>query len=475
MPLSLVGFNYKHTPLALREVLNIPSARLPALLDEVRQACALDELMVLSTCNRVEFYFSAAEGEQASQSILAWMKRGFSGWEGEIERRAVILHDQPAVTHLFRVACSLESMVIGEPQILGQVKESFQIARQQRTVGPYLTGLMQKVFQAAKRVRSETGIARFPVSVSYMAVELAGKIFERLDDKTVMVIGAGDMAELVVAHLKRKGVRKLVITNRTFSNAVALAERVQGSAVPFEEMAGQLAASDIVIASTGAQGHVVDKEMARQAAKSRKGNPIFFIDIAVPRDISPEVGSLSNVYCYDIDALQTAASANLKERESESGKAQAIIDDEMRSFHNAGRARLAVPVIRALREQFNETGNLALEKTFKRLSHLSEPEREAMRALVRSLTNKLLHLPSTRLREMEAEGDGGLFSEALVGLFGLNPDAMDIPAARSGTGNAGEAQGEGSAVENSGEGTVENSGEGSVLANVVQFRIPAKP
>ena len=475
MPLSLVGFNYKHTPLALREVLNIPSARLPALLDEVRQACALDELMVLSTCNRVEFYFSAAEGEQASQSILAWMKRGFSGWEGEIERRAVILHDQPAVTHLFRVACSLESMVIGEPQILGQVKESFQIARQQRMVGPYLTGLMQKVFQAAKRVRSETGIARFPVSVSYMAVELAGKIFERLDDKTVMVIGAGDMAELVVAHLKRKGVRKLVITNRTFSNAVALAERVQGSAVPFEEMAGQLAASDIVIASTGAQGHVVDKEMARQAAKSRKGNPIFFIDIAVPRDISPEVGSLSNVYCYDIDALQTAASANLKERESESGKAQAIIDDEMRSFHNAGRARLAVPVIRALREQFNETGNLALEKTFKRLSHLSEPEREAMRALVRSLTNKLLHLPSTRLREMEAEGDGGLFSEALVGLFGLNPDAMDIPAARSGTGNAGEAQGERSAVENSGEGTVENSGEGSVLANVVQFRIPAKP
>ncbi|MEE8434413.1 MAG: glutamyl-tRNA reductase [bacterium] len=457
MPLSLVSFNYKHTPLALRELLNIPSARLPALLHEVRQACALDELMMLSTCNRVEFYFSAAEGEQASQAILAWMKKGFSGWEEDMERCGVILHDQPAVIHLFRVACSLESMVIGEPQILGQVKESFQIARQHRMVGPYLTGLMQKVFQAAKRVRTETGIARFPVSVSYMAVELAGKIFERLDDKTVLVIGAGEMAELVVAHLKRKGVRKLMITNRTFSNAVALAERVQGSAVRFEQMADHLAASDIVIGSTGAQGHVVDKEMARQATKSRKGNPIFFIDIAVPRDISPEVGSLSNVYCYDIDALQNAASANLKERESESEKAQAIIDEEVRAVQHAGNARLAVPVIRALREQFNETGNLELEKTFKRLGHLSEAEREAMRGLVRSVTNKLLHRPSTRLKEMEADGDGSLFSEALVGLFGLNPDAMDTPDAPLGPGNAGEAQ-----------------REDPVLENVVQLRIPGK-
>ena len=471
MPLSLVSFNFKHTPLALRELLNVPSAKVPALLDEVGQACALDELMMLSTCNRVEFYFSAADGQQASQAILAWMKKGFSGWEEEIERCGVILHDQPAVTHLFRVACSLESMVIGEPQILGQVKESFQIARKHRTVGPYLTGLMQKVFQAAKKVRTETGIARFPVSVSYMAVELAGKIFERLDNKTVMVIGAGEMAELVVAHLKRKGVRKLVITNRTFSNAVALAERVQGSAVRFEEMPDHLAASDIVIGSTGAQGHVVDKEMARKAAKIRKGNPIFFIDIAVPRDISPEVGSLSNVYCYDIDALQTASSANLKERESESEKAQAIIDDEVRSFQRAGNARLAVPVIRALREQFNETGNLELEKTFKRLRHLSEAERETMRGLVRSLTNKLLHLPSTRLREIEADGDGGLFSEALVGLFGLNPDAKETQVAPSATGPAGETRRE---LSEAGNSTEENTRENTLLENVVQFRIPGK-
>ena len=419
MPLSLVSFNFKHTPLALRELLDIPSARLPALLHEVLQACALDELMMLSTCNRVEFYFSAAEGERASQAILAWVKNGFSGWEADTERYGVILHDQPALTHLFRVACSLESMVIGEPQILGQVKESFQIARQHRTVGPYLTGLMQKVFQAAKRVRSETGIARFPVSVGYMAVELAGRIFERLDDKTAMVIGAGEMAELVVACLKRKGVRKISITNRTFSNAVALAERVQGSAVRFEQMADHLATSDIVIASTGAQGHVVDKEMARQATKSRKGKPIFFIDIAVPRDISPEVGSLSNVYCYDIDALQNSVSANIQERESEAEKAQLIIQEEVRSFQHSGTARLAVPVIRALREQFNETGNLELEKTFKRLGHLSDVEREAMRGLVRSVIKKLLHLPSTRLKEMGADGGGSLFSEALVGLFGL--------------------------------------------------------
>lgn len=470
MPLSLISFNYKHTPLALRELLDVPSSRLPGMLAEMRQDCALDELMVLSTCNRVEFYFSAAEGRQASLDILAWMKKGFSGWEEEMERCGVILHDQPAVTHLFRVACSLESMVIGEPQILGQVKESFQIARQHRTVGPYLTGLMQKVFQAAKKVRTDTAIARFPVSVSYMAVELAGKIFERLDDKTVMVIGAGEMAELVVAHLKGKGVRNIVITNRTFSNAVALAERVQGRAVRFEEMPDHLASSDIVIASTGAQGHVVDKEMARQAVKSRKGNPIFFIDIAVPRDISPEVGTLSNVYCYDIDALQNAAFANLKERESEAEKAQAIIDGEVRSFQRAGNARMAVPVIRALREQFNETGNLELDKTFKRMGHLSEAEREAMRSLVRSLTNKLLHLPSTRLREIEADGDGGLYSEALVSLFGLNPDAKKTRRAQSGTEGAKRER---PPVDNpDGEDSME---ENTVLANVVQLRIPGKP
>ena len=457
MPLSLVSFNYKYTPLALRELLIVPATKLPALLHEVRQACALEELMMLSTCNRVEFYFSAAEGEQASQAILAWMKGRFSGWDAEMERRSVILHDQPALTHLFRVASSLESMVIGEPQILGQVKESFQIAREHRAAGPYLTGLMQKVFQAAKRVRSETGIARFPVSVSYMAVELAGRIFERLDDKTVMVIGAGEMAELVVAHLKRKGVRKLLITNRTFSNAVALAERVQGSAVRFEHMADHLAASDIVIASTGAQGHVVDKEMARQAAKKRKGNPIFFIDIAVPRDISPEVGALANVYCYDIDALQNAVSANMQERESEAEKAQAIIEEEVRSFQQAGKSRLAVPVIRALREQFTKTGNLELEKTFKRMSHLSEREREAMRGLLRSVTNKLLHLPSTRLKEMEAGGEGSLFSDALVGLFGLNPDAIETPEDPSATGKDSEEQ-----------------PEDPILENVVQLRIPGK-
>jgi glutamyl-tRNA reductase len=433
MSLSLITFNYKTTPLALREKLAVPASSVPGLLAEARNRCGLDEMMMVSTCNRVEVYFRAADGAAAGRALLEWMKRGFAGWDEELERSAVMLHGESALTHLFRVACSLESMVVGEPQILGQVKEGYQLASECGALGPYLNGLMQRVFHAAKRVRSETSIARYPVSVSNVAAELAGRIFEPLADKVVLVVGAGEMAELVVAHLQKAGVRRLQITNRTFANAVALAEKFHGSAVRFEHLAEQLADADIVISSTGAQGFVIGADMAREAVRVRKGRPMFFVDIAVPRDVDPLVGQIGNVYCYDIDDLQSVAEANHRERETEALNAQQIVAEEVQRFVRWKHSDAVKPMLTALRRHFSQTGQQEAERLLERLKHLPAPEAEALQghvqALVQGLVNKLLHGPSTRLKELGEDLNGHLYAQALGELFGLQPEAEPAPAA----------------------------------------------
>ena len=437
MSLSVITFNYKTTPLTLREKLAVPADRVPALLSEARSRCSLEEVMLVSTCNRVELYFRSPDGPAAGRCVLEWMKRGFSGWDEELERSAVLLHGEAALTHLFRVACSLESMVVGEPQILGQVKEGYQLACDSAALGPYLNGLMQRVFHAAKRVRSETGIARYPVSVSFVASELAGRIFETLDDKTVLVVGAGEMAELVVTHLQKAGVRRLQITNRTFANAVTLAEKFQGSAVHWEQFGEHLAEADIVISSTGAQGYVIDAEMVRNAGRVRKGRPMFFIDIAVPRDVDPQVNQLSNVYCYDIDDLQSVADANRSEREAEAVAAQRIVEEEVARFVRWKHSDVVKPVLKALRTHFASTGQQELEKLLGRLKHLPQSDQAALRGMVQAVVNKLLHLPSTRLKTLGEELNGHLYAQALTELFSLEPDAAagpDVPA------SAGRAQ-----------------------------------
>jgi len=454
MSLSLITFNYKTTPLGLREKLAVPSSSVPALLDEARKRCGLDEVMMVSTCNRVEVYYQAADGLAAGRALLEWMKRGFAGWDEELERSAVMLHDEAALTHVFRVACSLESMVVGEPQILGQVKQGYQLAGECNALGPYLNGLMQRVFHAAKRVRTETAIAHHPVSVSYVASELAGRIFETLDDKTVLVVGAGEMAELVVTHLQKAGVRRLQITNRTFANAVALAEKFHGSAVRFDHLAEQLADADIVISSTGAQGFVIDAEMVRTAERARKGRPMFLIDIAVPRDVDPQVGQISNVYCYDIDDLQSVADANHRERETEALSAQRIVDEEVARFVGWKHSDAVKPVLKALRCHFSELGEQELDKVMERFKDLPESDAAALRALVQGLVNKLLHLPSTRLKELGEDLNGHVYAEALAELFSLQTEPQ--PAKTQG-------------------GNKVRSAAGGGDANVLPFRAAAGP
>lgn len=432
MNISLLSFNFKNTRVELREKLALTPGHLAEFLPEAKEANRLGDLMVLSTCNRVEFYYtgSGEDGVDVDRRLLDWLARRFLVESGEMENAAVKLQQEPALNHLYRVASSLESMVIGEPQILGQLKDAYQIAVDARTTGQTLTGLMPKVFHAAKRVRTETGIARYAVSVSYVAAELAGRIFETLHDKTVMVIGAGEMAELALSHLQKKGIRRLLITNRTLDNAVALAEKYQGEAVRYEDLAQHLEESDIVISSTGARDYIIDKNTARTAMKARKGQPIFFIDIAVPRDIDPAVNELSDIYCYDIDDLQSAADENRAEREREALAAQGVIIEEIERYKRWSSANQMGPVVTALRKQFVETTQAELEKAMPRLSHLAEGDRQQVQKLMNSVVNKLLHLPSSRLRMLGEEPHGKVYAEAVAVAFDLS--AAEINSAKGG-------------------------------------------
>ncbi len=421
MMLTVIGFDYKSTPIALREKLAISADRMPAVLREIRENCRPRELMVLSTCNRVEFYLVGNEEDRGIQAFTDWLRRRSDDGEAGLERNAIVLTHRAALMHLFRVACSLESMVIGEPQILGQVKEAYRLSLAHDCHGPFLNGLMPRVFRAAKRVRTETNIARFPVSISRGAVQLAGSIFESLEDKSVMVIGAGEMAELTVIHLMKMGIQGLQITNRTFASAVALAERYQGRAVRFEDLGRCLPEADIVVSSTGAPGFVITKQMARRAMEIRKGRPLFFIDIAVPRDVDPEVHQLSDVYCYDIDDLQAVSKANKQERAMEVLQAQAIIEQEIDHYAQWYDCQPVIPTIKALRRYFEDVGEQELQKSLSKLGHLSDRDAVQMRKLVRKLVNRLLHTPSTRLKEMGENANVLLIADTLNTLFDLHP------------------------------------------------------
>ncbi len=425
MSLSVLSFNFKTTPIEMREKLDVSAEKSKELLPEIQKQCRLDEIMIVSTCNRVEFYYTDDDSGEGGERLTAWLKQHFGATSQELAQSAVLLTSRAALNHLFRVASSLESMVLGEPQVLGQVKEAYQQIIAQNCHGPLLSGLMPSVFRAAKRVRSETQIARFPVSVSFVAVQLAGRIFETLENKTVMVIGAGEMAELTVSHLLRAGINRLLITNRTFTRAVELAERFQGSAVRFEELDSCLSDADIVISSTGAQEFVITPDLARQAVKKRRGEPIFLIDIAVPRDVDPEVNNLANVYSYDIDDLQAVADANKQEREGEALQAQKIIEEELDQYEQRTESLSIVPTVKSLRQQFSEMGERELEQTLSQLSHLSVQDATQVRKLVRRLVNKLLHIPSSRLKKMGDEINGTLYVEALTALFDLHPEPTE--------------------------------------------------
>jgi glutamyl-tRNA reductase len=324
------------------------------------------------------------------------------------------------IRHIFRVSSSLDSMIVGEPQMLSQVKEAFGCAANAQATGNILNRLLHKAFSVAKRVRTETRIATSAVSVSFAAVELARKIFGELDGKTVMLIGAGEMAELAARHLQGNGVTHIIVANRTYERAVSLAEDFSGSAVPFDELEQQMELADIVVSSTGAPTVIIDKKMVQRIIKRRRNRPMFFIDIAVPRDIDTAVNGIENVYAYDIDDLEGVVRANVKTRAKEAARAEEIISEEVRQFTEWMRSREAFPTIVALREWAEQVRRGEVDKTLKKINGLSEAESKRIEAMTEAILNKILHRPIARMKKSAHHGDEGDVADMVRKIFELD-------------------------------------------------------
>jgi glutamyl-tRNA reductase len=402
----LVGLSHRTSPLPVRESLAFAKDSLAEALKRMRQEAGVAEAMILSTCNRVELYGRSDEEDgpaRLERFVCAFHARP----REEIAPYLYRLSGPEAVRHAFRVAASLESMVIGEPQILGQVKEAYQTAEEAGTLGSGLNALRNRSLAAAKRARTETGIGHNAVSVSYVAVELARKIFGELRDRNVLLVGAGKMSELAARHLVRNGARATVLGGRTFEKAEELAAALGGRAAPFESLRPELAAADIVISGTGAPGIVIrreDVEHARAARGGRHQRPLFLIDIAVPRDIDPEVRKIGGIFLYDLDDLRSVAEANLRERQREAAAAEALVEREVREFLEWQKSLDVVPILVELRRRGDEIRRREIERVRGRLGSITAEQEAAVDAATSAIVNKLLHPPTVHLKEMARDG-----------------------------------------------------------------------
>jgi glutamyl-tRNA reductase len=425
MHIVVVGLSHHTAPVEIRERLAFAPTAMEKPLQQMLALPAVAEALIVSTCNRVELYAASKEPETA----IVNLRRFLASYHGtELEEIAPHLYDhlgEVAIRHLFRVSSSLDSMIIGEPQILGQIKTAYGYAVEFKTAGLILNRFMHKAFSVAKRVRTETGIASSAVSVSFAAVELARKIFDRLDDKGVMIIGAGEMCELAARHFVSNGVTKVLVTNRTFERAEKLAAEFNGRAVPFEHFTDHLAEVDIVMTSTGAPTFILDHKQMEEVLRRRRYRPMFLIDIAVPRDIDPKVNDLDNVYLYDVDDLQGVVQANLKERQKEAHRAEAIIKDEVGQFH-LWLANLEVkPTIVALRRRFEEIATQEVARTFANQKELTDPQRRSIEAMANAIVNKLLHRPTALLKQAQNDTSGEDYVDAVRTLFDLPAPTVD--------------------------------------------------
>ncbi len=419
MALFASGLNHRGTPVGVREQLAVEEDKLREILRDVQATGLVNEALILSTCNRVEVYGVADVPGEARAVAFRHLCRHRGVDPTSLEPYLYAHLDGEAVRHAFRVASSLDSMMVGEPQILGQVKNAFALAQSCETVGPTLHLLFTQAFAVAKRVRTETEIGRHAVSVSFAAVELAKKIFAGLTGKAVLLLGAGKMGELAARHLLEQGAFPIYIVNRTWARAQELGRALAGTAVPFQELPTALAAVDIVITSTGAPQPIVTREAVARIMHGRRARPLFFIDIAVPRDVEPSVGGLDNVYCYDIDDLKQVVDSNLRERAREAHRAETLIEREVAKF----LARLTdveiTPTIVSLRERLEAIRVGEVRKALARRPNVSPEVREAIEAVSTAIVNKILHAPITKLRESSRAGAGRSWRELVHELFGL--------------------------------------------------------
>jgi glutamyl-tRNA reductase len=412
--LVLLGINHNTAPIEVRERLAIPAERLADATRTLLHQPGIREGLILSTCNRVELLTLQDDAEdaqpQAKTDLLRFLHEYFAVPPHDIQPHLYEFREREAVRHLFRVASSLDSMVVGEPQILGQVKEAYTVARDAGAVSTHLEALMQRTFTVAKKIRTETQIGSSSVSIASVAVDLARKIFGSLNGKTVLLVGAGKMSELAARHLIQQGASSILVTNRTQSRAEKITAdfsslTVHTEAIPFEALYEQADRADIVITSTGAPQKIFGRSHGQHFLHRRRNRPMFFIDIAVPRDVDPRMNEVEGCFVYDIDDLQQVAAANLADRSREAATAESIVSREVDKYQERLQSRDAVPAIKALQQHAEQLRQAELARSQSKLADLTAQQRDAVEALTRSLTAKLLHPQLTALRESTRKKD----------------------------------------------------------------------
>ncbi|MGA6924834.1 MAG: glutamyl-tRNA reductase [Desulfosarcina sp.] len=418
----LLGLNHKTASVDIRECIAFTADETDRALTLLRQNPAIGESILFSTCNRIELLMAVDDCDAAipiaKRFIAQFKKIPLSRFETSLYQHV----GDEAVRHTFQVAASLDSMVVGEPQILGQMKEAYRKATVEKTSGVILNKLLHRTFFVAKRVRTETGIGDHAVSISYAAIELGKKIFGDLAGKRVMLIGAGEMAELAVDHLIRNRVDRITVANRTFARGVELANRFSGKAIKFEEIIDCINDVDIVISSTGASDYVLRKNQIKEAMRNRRNRSLFFIDIAVPRDIDPEINRIGNAYVYDIDDLKGLVDENIEDRHREALKAQRMVDEAVIGFRKWVDTLEVVPTIVALRGKVEAMARQELDKTLGSLSHLSGSDKLAIERMTAALVNKILHDPTNFLKKEGCRGGKSLSLDLTRKLFNLEDD-----------------------------------------------------
>jgi glutamyl-tRNA reductase len=427
MTLVLIGVNHKTAPIELRERIAISREDLPETTRALADLPGVLECMIVSTCNRVELL---AAVESPDTDLTGFLHSRFGLDPALLAPHLYEHRDQQDVRHLFRMAASLDSMVVGEPQILGQVKEAFAVAKASGTVAGHLEHLLQSAFAAAKRARSETGIGSNHVSIASVAVDLARKIFGSLQGRTVFLVGAGKMSELAARHLVQQGASTILVTNRTHERARRMAEEFQGlvipQVVPFEQLYEAASDADIVISSTGAPHHIFRPEHGQAFLHRRRNRPMFFIDIAVPRDVAPEMNNLDGIFVYDIDDLQQVAAAHMEERNREASDAETLIAGEVERFQQRQRTVNLAPAIVALQRKAEEIRQAELQRIHARLGSLTPEQAAAVDALTRGLVNKFLHPPMQAIKQAAREGDS-VRLDALCDAWSVSADATPEP------------------------------------------------
>lgn len=410
MTLLTLGLNYNTAPVSVREKLAYPADILQTALQDLLCVKGVNEAAILSTCNRTEFYCTT--DSTSSNLLIDWIARNKQLAQHDLSPYFYSYADEATIRHIFRVACGLDSMILGEPQILGQMKTAYQSACEAGTIGKLLGKLFQHTFTAAKKVRTDTAIGSSPVSVAFAAVQLAQQIFDKLSQQTALLIGAGETIELTARHLSQQGIGRIIIANRTFEKAHLLAEQFNGYAITLAEMPNHLAEADIVISSTASQLPILGKGRVESALKKRKRKPMFMVDLAVPRDIEAEVEQLADVYLYTVDDLQHTIEQNMQSRRQAAEQAEEIIDTKVEYFLAWLRAQGAQTLIKDYRSQAEIVRDEALQKAISSLNNGVPPE-IALQRLAYTLTNKLIHTPSSQLRIAAENERHDLLSAAL--------------------------------------------------------------